>query len=175
MTPSIDIRLASMIRSMQDVIVPAIDPSNSLACEQASLMIGHLNLLEQHWRRIFPYAQVCLDDLCTCASTLEPDGGPRTQGAAVDLDTAIARDATDPEKKYQDCARALEALVRAAAEDGTPAFQHQLESEVLAFSQRQVIRDRAWFAQSGFDIDSENLPSIDEVISGAVNSLEQTT
>lgn len=167
MTPSIEIRLASMIRSMSDVIIPSIDPGNSLAREQASLMIGQLNLLGLHWRKVFPYAEVCLADLRKCAQGLTADGGEATQAAAAGLTAALDADAPDPERKYQDCARALEAVVRASAEDGTPAFQAQVERAVLAFGRRQATRDRAWFAMSGFDIDSDSLPSIDQIIADA--------
>lgn len=167
MTPSIDIRLASMIRSMTDVITPAIDADNSFACEQASLMVGHLHLFALQWRKVFPFAEVCLADLTSCARGLRPGGGGATTAAAETLDGALLSTDGDAERRYQHAALALEELVRAVEADGDADTRRRVETDVLAFSQRQAERDRAWFAMSGFDIDADNLPSIDDIIAEA--------
>ena len=167
MTPSIDIRLASMIRSMTDVITPSIDPSNSLAREQASLMVGHLHLFALQWRKVFPFAEVCLADLDRCARGLRPSGGSATVAAADALAAALELTGVDPEHHYQSATSALEELVRAVEVDGDDETRLRVELDVLGFSQRQAERDRAWFAMSGFDVDADKLPSIDDIIAKA--------
>lgn len=62
MTPSIDIRIATIVRAMEDVVAPAIDPGNSLAREQAALVVGQVRLIAAQWSRSEDYARVCLAD-----------------------------------------------------------------------------------------------------------------
>ena len=45
MIPSVDERLASIIRALSEVILPHLPPEASLAQEQAHLAIGHLQIL----------------------------------------------------------------------------------------------------------------------------------
>lgn len=167
MTPSIDLRIASMVRAMKDVIAPAIDPANSLAREQSALMIGQLHMISAQWRLVSRYASVCLADMQRLVAGLAIVGGARTTAAGDRLTQVLAEPASDTEAQYQDAARALEGLVRAADEDGTDAFRQQLRREALQFSIRQAERDRVWFAMSGFDMDADHLPSIEQILDAA--------
>ena len=45
MNPSIELRIKTMVRALTEIIIPAIDRDNSLAQEQAGLLIGHLHVL----------------------------------------------------------------------------------------------------------------------------------
>lgn len=47
MIPSTELRLQTMMRAMTESILPALDPKDSLAQEQAGLMMGHINALLQ--------------------------------------------------------------------------------------------------------------------------------
>ena len=40
-----EIQLASMIKAMKDVVIPAVDAKNDLAIQQAHLIVGLLNLM----------------------------------------------------------------------------------------------------------------------------------
>ena len=174
MTPSIDIRLTSMVRAMTNVIGPAIEPGNSLAREQAQLMIGQLKMIAAQWRRVFPYANLCLDDLRQMVNQLEPAGGPQTMAAAAALTEVLATgNAADPEKHYQQASRGLEVLVRSVALDGAERFVPVFEQTALQFGLRQSRRDLAWFAMNGFDVDADSRPSIDDVLgTGGVTATE---
>lgn len=159
MTPDIDLRIASMVRAMEDVVRPAIDPLNSLATEQAALIVGHLRLLAVQWSKVENYARACLADLDRTLEGLAPSGGPATRAAAADL--AEAREPKGPaEAHYKAVMRATDSLVRAAARDGEPAFRQALHHAVIAFSARQSLRDRSWFAASGFDLNPGELHSV---------------
>lgn len=167
MTPSIDLRIASMIRAMQDVIAPAVDPANSLAREQSMLMIGQLQMIAGQWRLALRYASACLADLRGMADGLKVEGGSATQDAWTELRGALDGAEADSEIQYQNAARALEKLVRASDVDASEAFRAQLRTDALRFSQRQAERDRAWFAGSGFDMEADRLPSISSILAAA--------
>ncbi len=51
MTISTSLRFLSMIRSMAKSILPALDPSDSMAHKQAKLMMGHIYTLIQQLGR----------------------------------------------------------------------------------------------------------------------------
>lgn len=154
-----------MVRAMQDVVLPAIEPSNGLAREQASLIIGHLNLLAMQWSRADEYARVCLADLERTIAPLTPAGGPQTTAAAGALDAALGEQGA-AEPRYKRVMAAVDALVRAADRDGDAAFRETLRVELLDFSLRQSLRDRSWFAGSGFDLRPAELSPIDDIIAG---------
>lgn len=170
MTPNIDIRIVSMIRSMEDVIIPSIDIENSLAMEQANLMINHLKLIKTHWARAADYATLCFDDLANVLNGLSPAGGALTLRAAENF-LVLARESSSramPEERYRRLATAVEELLGAAQEDGAADFRDALSANVVHFSWRQARRDRIWFAECGFDAEASELPSIEKMLDGAL-------
>lgn len=164
MIPGIELRLDSMRRAVAEVILPAIDPANSLAVEQAMLLLGHFGLLIDQVGKADVYARLCFDDLAKMASAIEAQGGPVTQAAAAALSTAIGTSTKTGEADYRSGASALEALIRAADVDAEASFRLALRKQVLAFGKRQATRDRSWFAASGFDPDAASLPSIETML-----------
>src|SRR5690606_13136655 len=164
MMPGFDVRLSSMKRALSEVIIPAIDGDSSLAQEQAALLLGHLELISQQWRKVSRYNQICLDEICQLAKQLNPVGKEATESAAVKLKQAMAAATDDSEAAYKEIAGALENLVYAVDIDGDPDFRASLHHQILLYSQQQALRDRVWFATCGFDVNAKALPSIDEII-----------
>lgn len=164
MIPGIELRLDSMRRAVAEVILPAIDPTNSLAVEQAMLLLGHIGLLIDQAGKADVYARLCFADLAKMASGIKANGGPVTQAAAVALSTAIGASTGMGDADYRSGTRALETLIRAADVDAEASFRLALRKQVLAFGKRQATRDRSWFAASGFDPDAASLPSIETML-----------
>lgn len=156
-----------MLRAMEDVVGPAIDRANSLALEQSALVIGHLRMLAIQWSKADGYARACGADLERLIDTLAPNDGPMTQAAATSLAAARQTDG-GAELRYKAMMAGVDALVRAAAEDGAPAFRETLKQGVLAFSSRQSLRDQSWFAASGFDPRPDELLAVDDIIAETV-------
>lgn len=154
MNPSIELRLKSMIRAITEMVLPAVDPGNSLAQEQTRLLLGHLHaLLLQHAhageidRLVKRDAEHLANDLLR-----EVRGGPQTRGAALYLRAALAGTGT--------ISHAIEQLIIASGVDGDPAFVDFSERKVLEYSKAQAIRGRAWFKAMGFDSAPDTLPDI---------------
>ena len=78
MTPSIELRIQTMIKAMSEVILPAIEPGNDLAREQGQLMIAQLGLIARQWDKAQSYDTLCLRELVGLARTLAAGaaGGP---------------------------------------------------------------------------------------------------
>jgi hypothetical protein len=159
-----------MLRAMQEVVSPAIDENNSLAREQAALVIGQLKLLAGQWSRVEGYARACLADLAQSLDIPEPEKGDRTRAAFASLRTAIeGRNEERAEDHFKAVMAAADVLVRATDVDGEDAFRKQLRQNLLAFSKRQSLRDRSWFSPSGFDLKPHELRDVDDIIKGQAN------
>src|SRR3546814_13248477 len=108
MTPSTDERIASIIRSLTEVILPHLPADASLAQEQAQLAIGHLQILRLQIDGIQDFEAEELADARLLASELAAaiDGGPRTAAARSRLDAVLAGDIRSEERRVgKECVR----------------------------------------------------------------------
>jgi hypothetical protein len=133
-----------MMRSMTESILPALDPADSLAQEQAKLMMGHIHaLMEQqgHEHTVLAHEQ---QHLATLAEHLVAiaEGGEQTQAALAQVNAGLA------EGDSQQLSLATEALV--AATDASPSFKQQAWLMVLEYGSAAAARGKAWFEPMGF-------------------------
>jgi hypothetical protein len=172
MTPDIPMRLGTIARALQQVVIPALPADQVLAIEQATLCLGHLGIIGQQLDHVADYEAVCLVDMTDLAEQLvgASAGGSRTQAATEALREVIARadaspgSAATPKDRRNALAAAIDQLIRAGGVDGEPAFLAASRRLVLEHGTRQSYRDRAWFRASGLDPDRASLPSIPELL-----------
>ncbi|MCK9285185.1 MAG: hypothetical protein M0P39_12995 [Rhodocyclaceae bacterium] len=178
MTPSIELRIQTMMKAMTEVILPAIESGNDLAREQGQLMIAHLGLLARHWDKALAYDTLCLGELIRLAKRLcdEASGGPRTTAAAAALRELLHSHAPDgavpaTQARINEVRVALAAgidhLVRATEVDSSAAFHAGSAKAILDHAALQAWRDRVWFADAGMDPERAGLPSIEAMLTGA--------
>lgn len=163
MTPSIAVRLESVLHGLRDAIIPAIDPNEALAVEQSGLILAQLSMLLRQLPYAERYHRLCRDDARAAAVAIvqEPAGGPRSRTAAAALAALLAgADADDPHAGYLALAGGIAALTTAVAEDAEPGWRERVNTAVLAFSIRQNRRERVWFKDAGFDPDPGELPEL---------------
>jgi hypothetical protein len=152
--PSIELRLRTMMRALGEVIVPAIDAENSLAHEQAQLMLGHLNALLRHHaleQRVEAHEDDAMRELAR--ALLDAGGGGARTTAARDALTAALAGADGDAVSH-----AIECLVVAAGADGDPVLHAASARLVLDHARRQNRLGRAWFKPMGFDARPDELP-----------------
>lgn len=169
MTPNPTIRLQSLLQTLEHVIFPAVDTQNSLAQEQCGLVLGQLRMMIQHMPHFADYHALCYADLAATVDDLPaPKGGAATRKAAAALADArvTSADIADANAAFHMLGHALEALLRALADDGEPSCRRAVETRVLAFSTRQSLRARVWFKDAGFDHAPEELPTLDAMLAG---------
>ncbi|MEU2004698.1 hypothetical protein ACH47B_27220 [Rhodococcus sp. NPDC019627] len=173
-TPSMGIRLATVARALEQVIIPALPPEEVLAREQATLAIVHLTTMAEQYRYMAEYELGSLADMSALANDLlaATEGGPVTTAAAKALrqiqdEVSTSTSPSTAHERRNTIAGGIDALVRASAEDGhlsSRTMQHRL---IVDHGSRQATRDRAWFRGHGTDPDAATLPSIPELISSA--------
>ena len=169
MMPSIELRLKTMAKAMQEVILPAIAPGNDLAREQAQLLIAHLALISQHWRHAHTFDALALDAIKALAERLvvAAQGGEQTASASAALARCLNNrfDAeTDAAVQRAAIAAAIDHLVNASGQDGNQRYRDTLFKAILEHGALQAWRDRVWFAGSGMDPESASLVSIEQML-----------
>jgi hypothetical protein len=154
MTPTTDERLASIIRSLTEVILPHLPSDASLAQEQVHLAIGHLQILRSQIDAIPAFEQDELDDAIAIGRALVEgvSGGAATGAASEALNDAVfAADGNDTRGQATAINLAIDALVKAVSSDGEEGARHSLSSIILKHEARRVPKDRKWFLPYGFD------------------------
>lgn len=154
MTPTVDERLASIVRALTEVILPHLPADASLAQEQVQLCIGHIQILRLQLDQIPAFERGELDDAVVLARELDGAiaGGSDTAAALTALQTtATAADGSDVRGQRQAIHEAIEALVKASARDGSPEGRAALTEKILAHEQVRSLKDREWYAPYGFD------------------------
>lgn len=162
MNPSIELRIRTMIRALTESIIPAVDPENSLAQEQANLLLGHLHVLLQHEGREKTMCDVEQADLKQLAGALVEASSGGSMTAAATARVRNLPDGTDTDT----LSHAIEALIIDSGIDGSEAFKCSCDTLVLEHSREATRRSRIWFKSMGFDHDPDALPDIDLLLPG---------
>lgn len=154
MTPSVDERLASIIRALTEVVLPHLPEDASLAQEQVHLSVGHLQILRAQFDATPAFEREELDDNKALAAALVATikGGADTRAAIAALaDAAAASSASDVRGELRALNAAIEKLVKAVSADGAADAKAILSSTILAHERARVLKDRRWFLPFGFD------------------------
>lgn len=164
MLPDIDLRLANTLKALTEVVLPALPADAPLAREQAELAIAHLGVVAQQWKHALAFELESLDAACRLARGLAEAAGEATHAAA--LTAQLERAAGIDRMRYDAVATAHRELVAVIAEVITEdraanPLAARITEHVLAYAERQALRERAWFAACGLDPDRDSLPSLD--------------
>jgi hypothetical protein len=165
-----------MMRSMLEVIIPALDPKSQLAQDQAQILVANLKLLSDQADRTYEYEMVELREFAALLRQLLEcaEGGPETRAAQLAVTDVLHRVepiTALPIPRYSalaTCARdacaAVDALLAASHTDGAAEFRATVVSAVLAQAASRNLRERVWFRAAGLDADPQSLPGMDDVL-----------
>src|SRR5690606_36554205 len=149
MVPTIEHIIASSVRAMTEVVLPAIDKSDTLALEQAQLVIGILNLIGEQWQKTLPLEHAELREHLRFAAELTKiaDGEPKLAVAAREAQALMERFGAlaalhvptyaELREANEQLRNSTQALVAAASTDGDPRFRKDSMKCVLEYAKRQ--------------------------------------
>lgn len=172
-----EIQIQSILKAMSDVVLPAVDPKNPLAQEQARLCMGMLSVMAGQLPRQFRFDCDELGRLLQlsermhalpAAHKLAPQAVDALgQGAQVGRDV-LERARAQP-SEVLDAVRTLRAatshFVQESFENDLSGLETlDVKRLVLDSSKEQLLRDRAWVLGQGWEADPKALPSIDELL-----------
>lgn len=167
-----EIQIASMIKAMKDVVIPALDSSNRLAIEQSQLIVGMLDLLASQLPIQFRFDRdelgrlllglESLAAICAEAPSLQATATQlrEQQAAAAELHARCSVDPGELTAAVRALRVAVSAVVVEAGQQAPAATAERIERVVLALSREQLLRDRAMVAPQGWEADPAALPSI---------------
>ena len=173
MPNNIDNAIRAAIRSMNEVIVPALDPANPLASEQSALVLQLLDFL----RVRIPYVQqrdraevAIYHDIAAQLmhelAILLPDQLDKVRDILAEAETAIANPVPAPDdlpRLADDLRTVLSDFVRAAAEAPEPLRQ-KVESAVARGSKPIMDLQRSWFLPTGMVPRDSTLPELGDLL-----------
>jgi len=157
MIPSVDDRLASIVRALNDIILPAVPAEASLARDLTALSIAHLQILRTQLDAAPAFELEELVDARKLANALleKGDGGSEVEAALASLRQTLNRYTTDEQPRQARVAihSAIDDVIRKTGIDGSPGFREQLSRLVLDAESARAIKDRKWCLPMGFDTD----------------------
>lgn len=163
MVPDIAERLTSILGSLVDVVLPAIDSQSAAAQEQAHLTVASLRMVIQQ----IDYAHAFEVTDCRAlialiheiSTILEPAPAPNVSDieALLRRPVVFTGDVRAANRRMRDIVATL--VETAAAGSGTEQFR-RVTLAVLAYEDVQIRRDRAFVAGTGFDVEPETLVPI---------------
>lgn len=171
-----EIQLKAVIKALSEVVLPALDPGNKPAIEQAKLSIGLLSLLAEQLPVQFAFDCDELARLLATGQTLvdAAQGGAATEDAAARLRDALAAATATLAGARSGPAGVLGAvrqlreatgtLVTQTHADGTPEARAAIDAAVLAMSQAQLLRERALMRLQGWEPDPAAIPPLAELL-----------
>lgn len=172
-----EIQITSVIKAVKDVLIPAIDPSNKLAVEQAQLVIGLLSLLARQLPLQFRFDR---DELARLVATAEAMGS-NIKNTNPEVTTALDQLASsclagsrvldhcrlDPAAlvaRVRELRATMGAVVSALASTDDIEIQLQAEKLVLDMSKEQLLRDRSLVKPQGWEPNPAALPDIEALL-----------
>jgi len=171
-----EIQIQSVLKAMTDVVLPALDPSNKLAQEQARLCMGLLVLLGQQLplqfrfdcdelKRLVALAHTLASDVKddACAATALASLGRLSQSAGDVLERAKA-DPAEVRDAVRKLRAATSAVVQAVYADPAAQSVSAVQRTVLASSQAQLLRDRSLMLMQNWEANPKAIPPIQELL-----------
>jgi len=171
--------IGSLLRALDEVIIPALPESESLALEQAHLMLLYLRRMDSQHEHLLHYRQRELSEFFYLLSTLYEI----SKEAGLDLgnlDQPVVQmlgkispwvslnipSYASIENSVVEVREITDQLVRLITTSSSSASSLKLKAQhaVLAQAMAEVIRERAWNKEAGFDFDVAGLPAMDVLL-----------
>lgn len=171
-----EIQIASMIKAMKDVVIPALAGSNKLATEQASLVVGMLHLMASQLPHQFRFDRDELTRLIECTKSLQAidtkDAATAAALAAMTEQRSAAdsvlgecqRDPAELKESVRNLRTCVGDLVTALARTKELDNQLQAEKIVIDMSREQLLRDRSLLKLQGWEPDPAAVPDIAKLL-----------
>lgn len=169
-------QIPTLVKAMTDVVLPAVDPQNKLAQEQAQLIIGSLSLMAQRLPLQYRYDRHELQSFVSLAGELEQAAGDAPEvSASVDALQTVVRQGQDVlsragaepvelEQANLELRHAVGQVIQASLALPDTARRGALEQAVMAHGEAMLQRERSWLAPQGWEGKDTTLPPLDELI-----------
>ena len=165
-----DTALRATVKSLTDVVLPAVDPNNGPALEQLQIAIGLLSLMAERMPLEFKYDCDELKRLNEFAQRLREEVTETQEmlGESVrDSDAVLSRAKASPAEVLAAVRVLREATSQAVNKvyaSGDDDLRQRVSKLVLSHADQQVTRERAWLLPQGWEPNPEKLPTIEHLL-----------
>lgn len=168
MVPSIDLQLQAVIKALTDTVMPAIDPTNKMAMEQAGLAVATLSMARNRLPLVRRLARHGLQMAIAMADELVAAVPVVAAGLTAPL--AAGRQALqDPALDTADIDAVLRGLndaIGALIDDSSNGPQiATIEAIIIRRGKLATDLGRAWTMPSGFEPNPASVPTIESLLS----------
>ncbi len=170
-----EIQIRAMIKAMVDVVLPAVDPEQKMAQEQARLVIGTLGLIASRLPVAYRFDRDQLDRYVSLSHELvaldKADGGGQTvskleslaeRGADV-LQRARA-EPSELESTVFDLRAEVSSLLQSLHKSSSPEKWNKVNRLILDASKMEIDRERALVVAMGFEPKPGSIPPIESLL-----------
>lgn len=169
-------QIPALIKSLTDVVLPAVDPANKLAQEQGQLIVGMLHLIAQRLPLQYRYDRHELNSFIELADTLVEQAAGLPEAAATlpalsehaaSGRAVLARAGAEPgelEAANGALRASVGALVSATSASADAIRLKAIHQAVLDHAQAMLLRERAWLAMQGWEGPAAGLPAVETLI-----------
>ena len=170
-----EIQIQAMIKAMVDVVLPAVDPEQKMAQEQARLVIGTLGLIASRLPVAYRFDRDQLDRYVSLSRELvaldQADGGGQTvskleslaeRGADV-LQRARA-EPSELESTVFDLRAEVSSLLQSLHKSSSPEKWNKVNRLILDASKMEIDRERALVVAMGFEPKPGSIPPIESLL-----------
>jgi len=174
MQPDTETRLKAILRSLQEVIIPAIAPDKKLAVDQANIVTANIGMLiEQHDKQIhYLLAELrdyraFLQDLMEMSDHSASQPAQHACATLEELAPVIDADLPLPSalaKVLTEVKAVVDNLVQHFLDHDDPQRVAAVEALTLKYARSQLLRERAWVAKAGFELEPDKIPSLDKLL-----------
>ncbi len=168
------LQLQTAIKAMTDVVLPAVDRGNTMAQEQARLVIGMLHLALTRMPLAYRFERDELSRLLALADTLQSRAAEHGKEALRDLSSSaeigknvLSRAGAEPSELEVAVFRLREEIgkvVTALCAELPPAKLRSISDAVTDHAHEQLLRERSWVIAQGWEADPKAIPPIEALI-----------
>lgn len=171
MQPSFDLRIRTMQKALEEVIIPAVDKTNSAAIEQANLVAGSLCLLNEqidyaHWFAevdIFSHRELLESLVAACEIELD-ESASKTLKNALAAAGSWNLPLSELEHHCQLLRNLICDLIETICASEKATLVNEVSAIVVAHSESQLSRERAYVSRTNFDVYPDTLKGIGEAL-----------
>lgn len=171
MQPSFEFRISTMIKALAETVLPAVDPSNRAAIEQANIVIGSLRMLPEqidfaHWFEVKENEDLTI--LIREIIEISPGLAENDIDAELAASREIASRYDVQLSEIRACniilRKRIDRLIEIIFADGTQDQCRTVQKKLIELGAAQIGRERAFVAGAGFDVFPDNLRSLAEAM-----------
>lgn len=171
MNPDIDLRLKSLEKALTDVITRAVPKNETLAHDQIKLVVGHLQILNKHWKYALRYELGTLDALISLAAKLvtfaDKNTAMRLKDTSARIDAVDRTDFDEVTAVQRELSIIVDEIIN--ARDSREPIPASMQNAVLEHYAWAAERERIWHQDCGLDPEQLTLAPLESIFQAPPN------